>query len=206
MKHLIIAEVEDSVRRDRRSIRLPGYDYSSAGAYFVTICTHDSACLFGDIVDAESRLNDAGLMIQRWYGEIGIKFPGINCDDFVCMPNHVHFVLISEGAAPNVCPDAVNTVGADQRVRPNSSESSGKGVHAGSPLQLVVQWFKTMTTNEYIRSVKHCGWLSFTGKLWQRNYWEHIVRDESELTRIREYIRNNPARWELDKYYWKSGL
>lgn len=63
-----------------------------------------------------------------------------------------------------------------------------------------------MITNEYIRSVKQYGWLPFNGKLWQRNYWEHIVRDESELTRIREYIRNNTAQWELDKYDWKSGL
>jgi REP element-mobilizing transposase RayT len=69
-----------------------------------------------------------------------------------------------------------------------------------------MQWFKTMITNEYIRSVKQYGWLPFNGKLWQRNYWEHIVRDESELTRIREYIRNNTAQWELDKYDWKSGL
>jgi hypothetical protein len=69
----------------------------------------------------------------------------------------------------------------------------------GSPLQRVVQWFKTMSTNEYIRGVKQCGWPPFPGKLWQRNYWEHIVRNEPELNRIREYIHNNPAHWELDK-------
>jgi REP element-mobilizing transposase RayT len=203
MEYLINFEVEDASRQDRRSIRLACYDYSSAGAYFVTVCTHDSACLFGDIVNGELRLNAAGLMIQRWYGELGKNFSGIHCDDFVCMPNHVHFILINEGDASRLCPDTVDTVGADLRVRLNSSESAGMGEYAGPALHVVMQWFKTMTTNEYIRSVKQYGWLPFNGKLWQRNYWEHIVRDESELTRIREYIRNNPARWELDKYYWK---
>ena len=68
----------------------------------------------------------------------------------------------------------------------------------GSPLRRVVQWFKTMTTNEYIRGIKQNGWQPLKGKLWQRNYWEHIIRDENDLNRYREYIINNPLKWELD--------
>ena len=72
-------------------------------------------------------------------------------------------------------------------------------VNTGTPLWRVVQWFKTMTTNEYIRGIKQNGWQPFNGKLWQRNYWEHIIRDENNLNRFREYIINNPKKWELDK-------
>jgi len=73
------------------------------------------------------------------------------------------------------------------------------GEHTGSPRHRVIHWFKTMTTNKYIRGVKQSGWTPFPGKLWQRNYYEHIVRNENELIRIREYIRNNPAKWDTDK-------
>ena len=73
------------------------------------------------------------------------------------------------------------------------------GEHPGSPLHRVIQWFKTMTTNEYIRGVKQYGWAPFPGRLWQRNYYDHIVLNENEMSRIREYISNNPAQWATDK-------
>lgn len=153
----------------RRSIRLQGYDYSRAGAYFVSICMQNRECLFGKIINGEMVLNDAGNMVAKWYCEIENKFPDIKTDEFICMPNHVHFIVVNVGADLRVCPDK-------------------SGEHIGSPLHGVVQWFKTMTTNEYIRGVKQHGWPSFPGKLWQRNYYEHIIRDEQELNKIREYI------------------
>ena len=181
----------------RRSIRLPNYDYSRPGAYFVTICVQGRACLFGDVEDGEMRLNDAGVMLNRWYNELMRKFDDIACDAWVCMPNHVHFIVM------NTAP-----VGADLRVRPAFNTPvhrrcvmMEKGEHVGSPLRRVVQWFKTMSTNTHIRGVKQHGWPPFSGRLWQRNYWEHIVRDEPELNRIREYIANNPARWEMDRLH-----
>jgi REP-associated tyrosine transposase len=163
----------------RRSIRLKGYDYSRAGIYFVTICSQNRAFLFGNVADGNILLNDAGRMIEKWYIELENKYPNVRCDQFVCMPNHVHFIIFN--------------VGADLCVRPDS------GAHAGAPLPEIVQWFKTMTTNEYIRCVKQHGWPPFAGKLWQRNYYEHIVRSENELNRIREYITNNPKQWESDR-------
>ena len=80
-------------------------------------------------------------------------------------------------------------------------EVCGQGEHTGSPLQRLVQWFKTMTTNEYIRGVKNQQWPPFNKKLWQRNYWEHIIRDEESLNRIRQYIIDNPLHWTIDSLH-----
>jgi putative transposase len=156
----------------RRSIRLKGYDYSRAGAYFLTICCQNRACLLGEIVDGEMRLNASGRMVWHWVKELARKFPDIEHDEFVCMPNHVHAILIH--------------VGADLRVRP------------GTNLRKAVQWFKTMTTNGYIQGVRQSGWPAFSGRLWQRNYFERVIRDETELGRIRAYIAANPANWKED--------
>ena len=200
-RHMPCGGKYDPAVHHRRSVRLRGYDYSQAGAYFVTLCVQDRQCLFGDIVDGEMRLNDAGLMICKWYGDLSNKFADIECDAFVCMPNHIHFIVVNVGADLRVRP------GSESVCRPNGQTHRSAptdahvilGEHIGSPLQRVVQWFKTMSTNEYIRGVKQNGWPPFPGKLWQRNYWEHIVRNEPELHRIREYIHNNPAQWILDK-------
>ena len=85
-------------------------------------------------------------------------------------------------------------VGANLRVRPFYTGQTHRSAPTGTSLSDVVQWFKTMTTNEYIRGVKQQQWQPFPGKLWQRNYWDHIIRNENELHRIREYIRTNPPR------------
>ncbi|MGI6638719.1 MAG: transposase [Desulfobulbus sp.] len=181
----------DSRIHHRRSIRLRGYDYSQAGAYFVTVCTRNRECLFGEIINGEMQLNDAGRMVRHWYRGLERKFSDIECDTFVCMPNHVHFIVVN--------------VGADLRVRPDIDagnqqvEHIEQGEHIGSPLQRVVQWFKTMSTNEYIRCVKQCGWPPFPGKLWQRNYYEHIIRNDENLNHIRQYIIDNPVKWNVDR-------
>ena len=176
-------------RPKRRSIRLRGYDYSRCGAYFVSICTKDRTCLFGDIENQEMALNDAGRMVDKWYVELENKFQDIRCDEYIIMPNHFHAIIQNTGP-----------VGADLCVCPDDDRHGRtSGEHTGSPLHRVIQWFKTMTTNGYIRGVKQYGWVPFAGRLWQRNYYEHIVRNENEMSRIREYIRNNPAQWATDK-------
>jgi REP element-mobilizing transposase RayT len=183
---------------NRRSIRLRGYDYSRAGAYFVSICTKDRKCLFGDIENQEMALNDAGRMVEKWYVELENKFQDIRCDKYIIMPNHFHAIILNIGPVPVgadlcVCPDDLRVCPDDYRYGRTSGE------HTGSPLHRVIQWFKTMTTNDYIRGVKQYGWAPFPGKLWQRNYYEHIVRNENEMSHIRQYIRNNPAQWASDK-------
>ena len=202
----------------RRSIRLKGYDYSQSGFYYITLCCQDREHFFGEIIDDEMVLNDAGKMVEKWFHELENKFTDIRCDEMVVMPNHCHFIVNNiggktVGADLCVCPysdsPTVETtvgplgehVGSPQR--PVPGEPSGGplgaslGEHVGSPLRSVVQWFKTMTTNEYIRGVKNIGWRRFNGKLWQRNYWEHVVRNEKSLENIRNYIINNPAKWAV---------
>jgi len=140
-------------------------------------------------------LNDAGKMIKKWYYELENKFPDIKCREMVVMPNHFHCIIenVTVGADPRVCPNTTTN--------PNPSlgeQSKPLGEHIGSPLHCVVQWFKTMTTNEYIRNVKSNNWKRFDGKLWQRNYWEHIIRNEKAYFNIANYINKNPENWVTD--------
>jgi len=125
-------------------------------------------------------LNNVGKMVQEWWWELENKFPDIELDQYVIMPNHFH--------------DVVVIVGADLCVSPNDP----MGEHIGSPLPEIIQWFKTMTTNEYIRGVGQNIYAPINERLWQRNYYEHIVRNEDDLRQTREYISNNPLKWELD--------
>ena len=223
----------------RRSIRLQGYDYASEGLYFVTICTQNRECLFGEIKNNEMVLNDAGRMVEKWYNKTHEKFPDIICHEMVIMPNHFHCIwenvglhgASAVGAHPRVRPPKQNMepststdividdydahVGNDKRIiiegahtgaplqNPTLNESD-LGMHIGSPLSMVVRWFKTMSTNEYIHGVNELGWTPFDRKLWQRNYYEHIIRDDTSLQNIAYYIDNNPAHWQDDDFYQPS--
>lgn len=175
----------------RRSIRLKGYDYTQPGAYFVTVCTVNRRCLFGEVVNGEMRMNDVGIMVERWWQELNRKFPHIRTDEFVVMPNHIYGIIVIEpiGADLCVCPD--------QKMGGHTDQKTGE--RTGATLPEIVQWFKTMTTNEYIRGVKQSNWPPFPGRLWQRNYFEHVIRNEESLNRIRQYIADNPARWVQDR-------
>ena len=185
-------------KHHRKSIRLIGYDYSQAGLYFITICCQNKLHLFGNVINKQMILNDAGKMIEKWFNELQNKFPDIKCHEMVVMPNHIHFII-----------ENIGSVGADLRVCPNDSNISKTekrvseilGEHAGSPLHRVLQWFKTMSTNEYIRGVKNNNWIPFDGKLWQRNYWEHIIRNDQSYQKISDYIINNPSKWNDDTLF-----
>jgi putative transposase len=165
---------------------LKGYDYSQPGTYFVTICIQDRDCLLGEMVNCEIQFNAAGQMIYYWWNCLPHKYPNIKLDEFIIMPNHLHGLII--------------VVRADQRVCPDDK----KGEHTGSPLQKpvsfsrMIQWFKTMTTNEYLRNVKQNDWHPFNKRLWQRNYYENVIRDENEFNRTRKYILENPLKWDID--------
>lgn len=191
----------DPDRHNRRSIRLKGYDYAQAGAYFVTICTQDRECLFGEIAAGEMELSDAGRMVERWWTKLTKKFPLAEIGEFIVMPNHFHGIVMLVGAAPCGRPGRETVLEVPSGGRSQRHDQPGTGhPHGGAPtLGDLVDWFKTMTTNDYIRGVKQRGWVSFPGKLWQRNYHEHIIRNEDELSRIREYIVNNPLQWAVDR-------
>lgn len=179
----------------RRSIRLNDYDYSQAGAYFVTACNQGRESLLGEVMDGEMILNDAGRMVEQWWLELNNKFPDIKTDTFMVMPNHFHGIIMIVGAA--LKPAQNDTVGAALCGRPGFTEGQPHGV--APTLGTIMDWYKTMTTNEYIRHVKQDNWLPFPGKLWQRNYHERVIRNDEELNRVREYIMHNPARWAEDE-------
>lgn len=180
----------------RRSIRLKGYDYSQPGAYFLTICTQHRECMFGEIADGKMVLNPAGEMIQTVWDEIPFHYAGIDIDEFMAMPNHIHGIVVIVGATPRGYPGSIPCGfpgGPGQAQGPAPTGNTGT-----LSLPDVVHRFKTMTTKRYADGVKQSGWRLFSGKLWQRNYWEHIVRNETELNGIREYIQTNPDLWRSD--------
>lgn len=144
----------------------------------MTLCIQERECLFGEIKSDEMVSNEAGAMVEAWWRELPRKFPACSVDAFVVMPNHVHGVIV-----------ILESAGREPR---------HEDAHTHTSLPRIVQWFKTMTTNTYIREVNERGWTPFAGRLWQRNYYEHIVRDDVDLKRIREYIMNNPLKWKDD--------
>jgi len=187
-----------STMHRRRSLRLKGYDYAVASGYFVTICTQDRACLFGDVVAGAMCLNEAGEMVAALWDGIAARFSGVEIDQFVVMPNHLHGILVLPGAG------VITRVatGATTRVAPTDPAIVGAPL-VGAPLAParlsdVVGAFKSLATVGYISGVKAKGWPEFRGRLWQRNYYEHVIRNETALDRIRRYVDDNPAHWEFD--------
>jgi len=190
---------------NRQSTRLKEFNYSDPGYYFVTFCTQERECIFGTINKHENHLNQIGQMAKYWWNELINKFKTIRLDDYIIMPNHIHGIIEIVGADPCVDPANVNQGTCVGSAFMNSNAYTGSenpmqvGGHIGPPLPQMVQWFKTMATNEYIRNVKQSGWPPFNKRLFQRNYYDHIIRDENDLNRIREYIRTNPEQWEHDQ-------
>jgi REP element-mobilizing transposase RayT len=175
---------EDWKEHHRRSIRLPGYDYASAGFYFVTVCVRGGKCLLGKVVDGEMRLNEWGQAAWDCGQGIHEHFPHVALDAFVVMPNHVHAIV--------ALAEREGQVGA-QHAAP--LQKSKINVATGS-LGAVVRSFKAAVTKQ-INELRGIPGTPF----WQRNYWEHIIRDEASLNRIREYIEDNPARWADDQLH-----
>jgi putative transposase len=163
----------------RRSLRLKEYDYSQPGAYFITLCTHKRRCILGEVIEDEMRLNDVGRLVEtEWLNTAKIR-PYVSLDAFIVMPNHFHAIFFIQHRA-----------GATHRVAPTGAKPGG-GPEPASVGAIVGQ-FKSRVTKEIN------AWHSF-GSLWQRNYYEHVIRDEEDLNRIRQYIQDNPRRWLDDE-------
>ena len=184
----------DPEKHHRPSIGLKGYDYTQPGAYFVTICTQNRACLFGTVADGDMQLNNAGKIAKAAWYEVPARFPSVCLDGFVVMPNHVHGIIMvgAQFIAPQKTPPT--NVGAQFIVPPDGfgTGTINQGVINHAPtLGEMVRAYKAAST----RLIRQAGTPDFA---WQRNYYEHIVRDEESLDRIRQYILDNPARWEFD--------
>ena len=170
---------DDTQGKRRKSIRLQGYDYSQAGVYFVTIVTQGRTSLFGEIVDGEMRLNEAGKMVEKIWLSIPERFPSVELGAYMVMPNHFHgdLIILESGAIKGAGMNPAPT-------RPTLGQIIGA--------------FKSITTHEYIQGVKKLGWPAFDKRIWQRNYYEHIIRNMEETDRIERYIESNPKRWADD--------
>ena len=174
----------------RHSIRLKGYDYASAGAYFITVCTYDRQCLFGEIAGGAMYLNETGQAISdEWLRTAAVR-RYVTLDEFVLMPNHIHGIMILTEATVvqhHVRKDRKG-VGANRRLAPTASTPPSAG-----SIGAIMSQFKSITTKRIN------GMLGTTGtSVWQRNYYEHVIRSDIELYEIREYIQNNPTRWDED--------
>ncbi len=171
--------------KNRKNIRLPNYDYSQAGYYFVAICTKDRMNYFGEIINGEMELNDAGEIVEKCIKEIPEHFPYSDVDYYCIMPNHIHAIIIISDTSigntyvgnthacslPSVC-----TEPRDKQLLP-----------------IIVGSFKS-AASKLIHRLE--GNLFFK---WQKSYYEHVIRNEKELFEIRKYIELNPLNWELDE-------
>lgn len=173
----------------RRSIRLKEYDYTQSGAYFVTIVTYQREHLFGKVVNGVMRLNDWGEIARReWFKTAELRpYVELFEDEFVVMPNHAHGIIWNDGNVRAV-------VGAERRSAPTTALTQ-PNVTAGS-LGAIVRAYKSAVTYAINAARQTRGMV-----VWQRNYYEHIVRNDADLNRIRNYIVNNPLKWADDKLY-----
>jgi putative transposase len=159
----------------------------------VTVCTQGRACLFGDVVDSAMNLNHVGRSVATLWNDIPARFPGMELDAFVVMPNHIHGIILLPDN------DAVAEGAARASTIRRSESTGGRATTRVAPtVGHVVGAFKSLPTVAYIRNAKANRLPAFHSRLWQRNYYEHVIRDEADLDRIRRYIDENPARWEFD--------
>ncbi len=196
----------------RRPARIPDYDYATPGAYFVTVCCQKRNPYF-DFKPAKS-------MVEKWWFELSNKFPTIELDQYVVMPDHFHGIIsilppVGEGlcALPpredemidysespvgeGLC--ALPKNGSTRRCSPTKMETKTETKPESDSVSLIeiIQWFKTMTTNEYTRMVKTANWPPYFKKLWQRSFYDHIIRNDTDLAILRDYILNNPLELNL---------
>ena len=167
--------------------------------------------MFGEIIDCVMILNDAGKMADIEWKKIPIRFTNVQLHEYIVMPNHFHAILEIVGATLVIAPH--NKTLANEKEQPqgiapanelNANENVQSKTFAPAKPKTVgdiVGAFQSIATVEYIRGVKQWGWKPFNGKLWQRNYYEHIIRDKQSYQRISNYIINNPKNWKGDKFY-----
>jgi REP element-mobilizing transposase RayT len=172
--------------RYRKAIRLKGYDYSQAGGYFVTIVARGRECLFGEIVGREMRLNPLGEIVnEEWLRSTEIRRE-IALDAFVVMPNHIHGIVFIHD----------NPVGATGRSPLLPPYDTSHYPHGPAPKSLgaFVAGFKSSVTKRINLLYNAPG-----APVWQRNYYEHIIRDQPDYERIANYIATNPSNWAEDE-------
>lgn len=173
------------IKRNRHTTRLKSWDYHSSGHYFVTICSFDRECIFGDIVNGKILLNKNGIVVNNIWNLLP-EHHFVGLDVFQIMPNHIHGVVFIK-----------NFVGVSFMKPDNSMEIAKSHRHMGlinqtPTLGQIIRYFKAKCSHELHK-------MGFCQQIWQRNYHERIIRNEDELQKIRDYVELNPLKWDLDK-------
>lgn len=171
----------------RRSIRLPDYDYTSTGAYFITILSHEHTCLFGEMVGDQIHLTKVGIIAASELIRLEKRFRGLMVDSWGIMPNHLHVVICLGMEGDFIKPEKSNSINTNS----GNLEQFGKPIPGSIPT--IIRSYKSSMTQRY-RMLGH-------RNLWQRGYYEHVIRSDAELAQIRRYIEDNPRRWLEDKDY-----
>lgn len=204
----------------RRSIRLKGYDYSRSGLYFITLCVVDRICVFGDIVDGKMQLNDIGRLVEEeWLNTINIRKGDVRLHNYVVMPNHFHAIIeicecrgelhspqILNGCNMGECecrgesysPQILNTDNVGEYAMGECEKGECEKGECDSPLRMKSP---SKTVGAIVRGFKGAVSRQLGYSVWQRNYYEHIIRTGESYRQISDYIVNNPTKWQDDKFY-----
>ncbi len=189
-KQIITVNFYNPEVHKRRSIRLQDYDYTQDGMYFITICCHQKLHYFGEVLNYEMHLNDLGEIAKEYWLAIPQHFPKVQLHEFVIMPNHIHGIIEFVGAknfSPNIEKDhSIENFNRAKDLTPLRGTSKTIGSVVRGYKVGVTKWIRQNT--------------SITD-IWQRNYFEHIIRNDNSFNTIREYIMTNPEKWPQDKFY-----
>jgi putative transposase len=166
---------------NRRSVRLKTFDYSQQGAYFLTICAQHNECLFKRVILEEMILNDVGTIVHECWSEIPRHFSDVELAAHVVMPNHLHGIVVLRGRARHAVP-----------LRPDANARKFGAPVAGS-IATIARSFKSAASKRIHHVLKRPAI-----QVWQRNYFEHVIRNQDDFNKTSEYIRVNPARWDFD--------
>ena len=165
------------------------YDYSQEGAYFVTICTHNHEYIFGEIEDGEIQYSEFGQIAAECWRWLGTQYEYVELDEWVLMPNHLHGIIIMRRGEVT-SPDPKRDAGASDNPK-QGAETAPLRIYT---LGQIIAYFKYQTTISFNKITRTPG-----NRVWQRNYYEHVVRGEEDLNQIRQYILENPIKWDMDE-------
>ena len=179
--------------KHRRSIRLRGYDYSQPGAYFVTICTQNRLSVFGRIADGKMILDEPGAIANSEWKKLDQRFPQIELDEYIIMPNHIHGIIIITDTVGAIHELPIHPSDIENGLQPDVTEENSPAIRRRMTLPRVIGFYKMNSAKAINIALKTPG-----KHRWQRNYYEHIIRNNDSLNRIRRYIHENPSQWSND--------
>ncbi|MEW6028057.1 MAG: transposase [Chloroflexota bacterium] len=184
--------MKTSLQHHRHSIRLKGYDYSQAGAYFVTMVTFQRECLFGEVLDGEMVLSKFGQVAQQQWEKLPRRFRNIEADTFVVMPNHIHGIIVINDDTRRGTAESAKDLGVESSRRAPTKEQFQKPVPGSIPT--IVRSYKSAVSYRInlMRGMRDA-------PVWQRNYYERVIRNEREMESFWNYIHANPMQWETDE-------